>query len=280
MTICNRQLVFGLLRKLDRLADLWVKGVDFDWQRLYDGKKPKRLSLPTYPFMRERYWVTPSQSTGHVQEERLHPLIHRNTSDFAGQRYSTHLKGNEWFLRDHIVQSRAIVPGVIQLEWARAAVAQTFNQNALSGGVILENVAWIQPLVVEHGLDVYIDLDLIYDDRIRYQIYSDDGEERVYSQGEAFIDTAADAPSVDLAMLRSQCQRLPEKEEIYPTFERLGVSYGPSFKVLQEVYLAPSLAIGELQLPQNTEQEAYLWIGGLLDGAFQTTGALAEAETL
>ncbi|MEJ2125065.1 MAG: hypothetical protein P8Y47_09735, partial [Alphaproteobacteria bacterium] len=43
--------------KLHKLAELWVKGLAFDWNRLYGERKPHRLSLPTYPFAQERYWV-------------------------------------------------------------------------------------------------------------------------------------------------------------------------------------------------------------------------------
>ena len=36
-----------------KLLELWVKGLSFDWQRLYGEAKPRRISLPTYPFARE-----------------------------------------------------------------------------------------------------------------------------------------------------------------------------------------------------------------------------------
>jgi len=42
--------------KHGKLLDLWVKGLSFDWGRLYGEVKPRRISLPTYPFARERYW--------------------------------------------------------------------------------------------------------------------------------------------------------------------------------------------------------------------------------
>ncbi|OMG71010.1 type I polyketide synthase, partial [Burkholderia ubonensis] len=38
------------------LLELWVKGFAFDWRRLYGARTPARISLPTYPFARERYW--------------------------------------------------------------------------------------------------------------------------------------------------------------------------------------------------------------------------------
>ncbi|MEV4517421.1 beta-ketoacyl synthase N-terminal-like domain-containing protein, partial [Dactylosporangium sp. NPDC049525] len=37
--------------------DGWVAGGDVDWQRLYPNGTPQPLTLPTYPFARERYWV-------------------------------------------------------------------------------------------------------------------------------------------------------------------------------------------------------------------------------
>ncbi|WP_184674459.1 type I polyketide synthase, partial [Rhodanobacter sp. A1T4] len=40
--------------KYGKLLDLWVKGLAFDWQRLYGAHRPRRISLPTYPFARER----------------------------------------------------------------------------------------------------------------------------------------------------------------------------------------------------------------------------------
>ncbi len=46
------------------LAELYCQGYHLDWERLYGALRPRRISLPTYPFARERYWVeTPAQST-------------------------------------------------------------------------------------------------------------------------------------------------------------------------------------------------------------------------
>ncbi|MDB0570035.1 SDR family NAD(P)-dependent oxidoreductase [Ralstonia solanacearum] len=49
-------------RQLAELAALWVRGgaIDFDWNRLYSnraGRRPMRVSLPGYPFARNRYWM-------------------------------------------------------------------------------------------------------------------------------------------------------------------------------------------------------------------------------
>jgi thioester reductase-like protein len=53
-----------LLRGRDprRLARLWADGVIPDWQGLDIGQKGRKTSLPTYPFAKERYWITNRKS--------------------------------------------------------------------------------------------------------------------------------------------------------------------------------------------------------------------------
>ncbi|WP_035093952.1 KS-MAT linker domain-containing protein, partial [Aquimarina macrocephali] len=37
-------------RQLSKLLDLWVKGLELDWDKLYGDHKPNRINLPLYPF--------------------------------------------------------------------------------------------------------------------------------------------------------------------------------------------------------------------------------------
>jgi SAM-dependent methyltransferase len=46
----------------ESLAALWVRGAAVDWEAYYKGREGCRISLPTYPFERQRYWLeTPSE---------------------------------------------------------------------------------------------------------------------------------------------------------------------------------------------------------------------------
>jgi len=58
----------GLRRgKYDKLLELWVKGLAFDWRRLlWRGGARARISLPTYPFAKESYWIEPVLQSGAV----------------------------------------------------------------------------------------------------------------------------------------------------------------------------------------------------------------------
>jgi polyketide synthase PksL len=39
------------------LADLYCQGYQLDWQNLHASATPRRISLPTYPFATDRYWI-------------------------------------------------------------------------------------------------------------------------------------------------------------------------------------------------------------------------------
>lgn len=42
-------------KEYKKMAELWVQGVSFDWLLFYEKQLPQRISLPGYPFARERF---------------------------------------------------------------------------------------------------------------------------------------------------------------------------------------------------------------------------------
>jgi len=44
-------------KELSKLAELWVSGARIEWSLLHQAGVPRRISVPTYPFARERYWI-------------------------------------------------------------------------------------------------------------------------------------------------------------------------------------------------------------------------------
>ena len=43
------------------LGQLWLAGVNVDWDGFYSDEVRNRVSLPTYPFERQRYWIEPGK---------------------------------------------------------------------------------------------------------------------------------------------------------------------------------------------------------------------------
>jgi acyl transferase domain-containing protein len=46
---------------LNALGRLWLSGIDVDWAGFYAQERRFRLPLPTYPFERQRYWLSPQE---------------------------------------------------------------------------------------------------------------------------------------------------------------------------------------------------------------------------
>ena len=68
------------IKKITKLLELWVKGVKIDWRKLYGDNKPARISLPGYPFAKQRYWLD-TQSYN-----RIKPWVDDGKTEQAGDR--------------------------------------------------------------------------------------------------------------------------------------------------------------------------------------------------
>jgi phthiocerol/phenolphthiocerol synthesis type-I polyketide synthase E len=63
---------------LSTLGSLWVHGVSIDWNSVYEKKDVRRVSLPTYPFERQRCWV---ERPGAAATEAVNPVPHSDSAE-------------------------------------------------------------------------------------------------------------------------------------------------------------------------------------------------------
>lgn len=56
-------------------AHSWVQGSNFDWNILWLRLRPLKISLPSYPFAKESYWIPGERPLGSLQsDERIRPM--------------------------------------------------------------------------------------------------------------------------------------------------------------------------------------------------------------
>ncbi|MFP5391925.1 MAG: SDR family NAD(P)-dependent oxidoreductase, partial [Gammaproteobacteria bacterium] len=273
-------------RRYDKLLPLWVKGLDLDWAGLYQGQAPRRLSLPTYPFEARRYWVPGLEADvpapALVRQERLHPLLHKNVSTFAGQCFSSLFDGREAFLTDHVVHGRPTLPAVAYLEMAHAAfrVASPGHGQALC----LSDVVWAEPLVVEGGArEVRVSLERADAGEARFEVFSDEAGQprRVHGQGAIGRADLESAPAVSIAALRQQCgEGRIEAAALYARFAQMGIVYGPSHRAIEELWSGAGQVLARLSLPAVPEQgpDACVLHPGMMDAALQAALGLTMGE--
>ncbi|WP_338683666.1 SDR family NAD(P)-dependent oxidoreductase [Bacillus velezensis] len=275
--------------KYGKLLDLWVKGLDVDWSALYQCN-PGRISLPAYPFAKDRYWVTKADvsldKTGSAKSEkaaRLHPLLHANTSTFTAQRFTSVFSGHEPFFADHIVNGKPVLPGAAALEMARAAV--TFAAEDLPGGktgVRLKQIVWLRPVTaLSEGVTLHVKLQPEENGDIAFEAYAEGEEPLVFFQGKAVLEETERAPVLDVEAVQARCGgRHLSKAECYEAFDSLGITYGPSHQALDAVYAGSGEVLAKLTLPPSAreEKEPFILHPSMLDAALQASIGLVLSD--
>jgi polyketide synthase PksL len=282
-------------RKFSKLLDLWVKGLEVDWSKLYGEAKPQRISLPTYPFAKERYWIdrtTDRQTSvngviGGTATAILHPLLHRNTSDLSQQRYSSTFTGNEFFLADHRVVTNGhggqkVLPGVAYLEMARAAIEHAWPEQPETAILELRNIVWAQPVVVSEKKQVSIVLTANDAGDVDYEIYSQDAEqESVHCQGCAIWSRQPAPAKLDIEQLKFQMARGHlAPDSVYAACARMGLVYGPAFQGIAAIYRGSNQVLAQLRLPSMVDDKLgnYVLHPSLMDGALQAAVGLVDSS--
>ncbi|XXY19533.1 SDR family NAD(P)-dependent oxidoreductase [Sorangium sp. So ce216] len=281
-----------------RLLDLWVRGFDFDWQRIHGEVTPKRIALPTYPFARDHYPVQieapRAESDGAAADPGLlagtvlHPLLHRNTSTFEEQRFSSTLSGAEGFLKDHVIGGHKVLPGVCYLEMARAAVMASSGDLAEEVYVRLESVVWVRPIIVEQPSAVHIRLTARDGGDIDFEIVTAGaGDDAVHAQGRAALieRSRGEAGEVDVKALLTTCEQTIAADRLYEAFEAMGIAYGPAHRGVRSVGVGRdadggAYVVAEVTLPEGSvdTREPFVVHPSVLDSAFQASLGLVLAQ--
>jgi polyketide synthase PksN len=188
-------------RHLAKLLDLWIKGLDFGWQRLYGSATPRRIPLPAYPFAKVRYWIDGARSGAETKPAAgapaaaIHPLLHRNTSNLRQVGYGSVFRGDEVFVKT-LPDGANAVSGSACLEMIRAAVVQASGAGP-AATIDVHDVAWGQPFVPGAGRELTVALCAEADGAIDVEIYSQDGvAETVHCRGRAMVGGAAGPDAV------------------------------------------------------------------------------------
>ena len=147
-------------RALDRVGAAWAAGAAIDWDSLHEGRQPRRISLPAYPFERVRCWYpefadAPSVVNPLGSALKLHPFVGVNRSGLEGLRYSTAIHPGE--LLDYSFsrgRTRSILPIVAaEIALALGRIAGLAGPLSLRSLTVCNAVGW------EEGAELHAALD-------------------------------------------------------------------------------------------------------------------------
>ncbi len=272
---------------LESLGALWVRGQHVAWDRVF-AEGGRRVSLPTYPWQHERYWIDiPAGRTrsgrSHVGE---HPLLGcaQTVSTLAGVRlWETTLEVARLpWLEDHRVHGVTVFPGAGYLEMALAAGRDVLG----TGPVEVAEVTFVEALALSDEAILVQVVTTEAAGQLRFQIASKQPDAAhaawtVHAHGRLCRANAAEASAgLDLASVRARLGTTMPGSALYAAFDEAGIQYGPAFRGITELETpgapgAPGAEAGEalarVQLPEAAGSAgAFQLHPALLDACFQS----------
>ncbi|MFI8436072.1 amino acid adenylation domain-containing protein [Streptomyces sp. NPDC079020] len=251
------------------LATLHNVGVSIAWDVLQPTGTP--ISLPRYPWKRDRHWTEP----GPVAQVRLgevdHPLLGRRT-DHAEPAWQARL-GTETlpYLADHRIQDTVVFPAAGYVEMAAQAV------RALTGGAaaVLADIDLRKALFLPEGEDRTVHLSLSLEDAA-FTIASlpgPDTERTVHASGVVRAgQRLSPGPALDADAVRARSRRRLDGPECYAALAALGYHYGPAFQAIDEVWVGTGEVLARIRPPEAIGADAarHHMHPVLLDACFQS----------
>ena len=254
----------------------FVQGKSIAWAERQGDAKPRRVSLPTYAFQRERYWieapveaekVTSGEPTGRgLLGSRL------RLAGVVGQ-YETQLRESSW-IGEHRVGGRAVLPATGHVELMLEAGAEV-----LGAGCVLEDVVFETPLSIAGERRAQTVVEQTTGDRSRVRVYAEQGSREWERVSEGWLRRgAAQLPErVQVEEIQGRLESVADLDSFYAELSGRGVEFGERFRGLQRAWTGGGEALGEIALqPMETErwEQAPWW----LDACLQVAGLAADRE--
>ncbi|NER00875.1 MAG: acyltransferase domain-containing protein, partial [Cyanothece sp. SIO2G6] len=138
---------------LASLSALYRAGLNIDWRGFDRDYRRQQVSLPTYPFQRQRYWVKTTRIHA-PQGEIVHPLlgVQQRLAASSEQRFEQVLSSDApaW-LTDHRVFDQVIFPAAATVELMLAASNGVVKNLLITRPLVLEQPAILQTVVADDG---------------------------------------------------------------------------------------------------------------------------------
>ena len=293
-TAAEKEELQNILEKCDlvRLGQMWIAGVEVDWEDLYHQNTPSRIPLPTSPFNKERYWASSNseqkkKSISDHQNGRLHPLISYNSSTLREIRFSSLLSDSEFYAQDHQVNEERIFPGSGFIEIAGISGNIAGEQKVCK----IRDIIWAHPLPFGKGTQLVQTFLKPNGSGTAYQIasFDDENERVIHSEGKLFFQNGSTHSTVaeqkiSVTALKEKCSGPQDGAYFYDLFKKAGFNYGPAFQTVREFYMNDAYALSKLKIADQLKADfdQYILHPSLLDGALQTVAALisgVESQT-
>ncbi len=254
------------------LADLYTRGCDIQWSRMYPGRR-RVAAMPPYPFDRTRHWVDPPVTAPGSSGPAL--LIGTEIELAAGDGRRVWQAvldlGSLPFLADHRVAGVVLFPAAALIDGA-AALGAALD---LPGAEVTDLTVHEPLLIGEQGVAVQWTAASRESGQFAVSMHSRG------ANGWRLHATATLRPAVAGAVepvsawggsARARCFEQLPPGLLYQVLAFHGLDYGPAFRGVREAWRRPDEAVGRVAAADGD-------LTRLLDSAFHLVAAAAGAHT-
>ena len=269
--------------KLKQLQNFYLGGSDLKWSELLAKANARTITLPTYPFEKEKHWISAPAATeissfnNSESSDKNFLFVDSNESTLESQCYQKTFTGDEFYLKDHVVNLHKMLPGVAYLEMARSS-GNLCNQPYKVTKI--ENVVWKNPIIVDGGPQT-VKISLHPEqDKVKFQIFSttgDDAKGTIHSTGNLTysLDTETNDEFINVAALRNELVNFMSQQQCYQIFSDKGLLYGSSFKRILDLSYKDNRALATIEGLENKSESDTLH-PGIMDAALQAVLVLVS----
>ncbi len=253
---------------LSSLGKLYVTGAPIEWSSVYSKPAPP-VSLPVYPFQRQRFWIEERPRTRTIPPQDLCGARLQSPS-LRGAVFETQLSAANFpFLADHRIEGSLLVPMTAFLELANSACLKSDLP-----AKALVDVSVLNPLELADESSSTVQT-IVEDDAVR--IFSLDHEKwKLHSSCRLVEISATTARSDSPSALAAELNPV-EPGKFYERLREHKVQFGPSFQVIQRLYTGSGKSVAQIRLGEREKRDAsrFRVHPSLLDGCLQAAIAAA-----
>jgi hypothetical protein len=210
------------------------------------------------------------------------PILDEYRIDEGVYTFQKTLHKDEYFLSEHRIQDKAILPAAAYVEMVFAASSYLLNKN--QRGLSLTNLMWLRHIEVEneHKKMVLL-LSPGMNDSFRIEIKTASEScpgswtTHMLAKMPAHLSFVMDDLKIEQKLQRFLVEKI-KKHSLYQALRENGFFYGTRFQILDFVALNANEALSEVKLHTLNDRQAFIIHPVLLDGAIQTALFLLKSQ--
>lgn len=265
---------------METIAQAYLEGESIDWMAIYAEESYEKMALPTYPFEGERYWFDSSSKNNQLVERVISMdnntyytnlvFTNESTSDFT--LFKTIISGKSFFIKDHVFNEKAVLPGVFYIEVARVVASLAYPNKTLTS---IKKIVWLRPLILaeSENIDLWVKF-YSHNEAIRFEIFTElTNKKYLHAQGElSYARENSIIPSrLSFLEIISRLKKHYKKDKIYnELLLKLAFNYGPSYQSIETIQHNENELLAKITLPDLLKNRVLYGLNpGLLDGCIQ-----------